>query len=294
MTDPNADGRLFEWYRQFIGEPDREVDVYVGFALFFGGIGLGIAAFVISASGQFLAADGYLFREAAFATGMVALPATLSSVIVLLPVGRRAIYGGIAGAVVCLAGLAFFVFAYPFNWASGPGPQYAVQVMFVYGAGLTALLASTGGALVAYHVERARPRPGDIEGVEDGDSEEFTDEDIERDIEEAMEGVDITWGGVERHEGTDLKLNPDMDDIDTSGMNVEAKRVHKSGVDDQVLSLQGLKGGKAKSDRSTTTVDDQTSRLQELRQRQQEEAEQPQETFLERILKKIAAVLGRN
>lgn len=294
MTDPNADGRLFEWYRQFIGEPDREVDVYVGFALFFGGIGLGIAAFVISASGQFLAADGYLFREAAFATGMVALPATLSSVIVLLPVGRRAIYGGIAGAVVCLAGLAFFVFAYPFNWASGPGPQYAVQVMFVYGAGLTALLASTGGALVAYHVERARPRPGDIEGVEDDDSEEFTDEDIQRDIEEAMEGVDITWGGVERHEGTDLKLNPDMDDIDTSGMNVEAKRVHRSGVDDQVLSLQGLKGGNAKSDRSTTTVDDQTSRLQELRQRQQEEAEQPQETFLERILKKIAAVLGRN
>jgi hypothetical protein len=165
--------------------------------------------------------------------------------------------------------------------------------MFVYGVGLTALLASTGGALVAYHVERARPGPADIQGVEDEDGDEFSDEDIQRDIEEAMEGVDITWGGVERHEGTSLKLNPDMDDIDTSGMNVEAKRVHSSGVDDQVLSLQGLKGGEAKSNRSTTTVDDQTSRLQELRQRQQEEAEQPQETFLERLLTKIAALVGR-
>jgi hypothetical protein len=293
MTDANADGRLFEWYRQFIGEPDREVDVYVGFALFFVGISLGIAAFLISATGQFLGADGYFFREAAFAAGMVALPATLSSVIVLLPVGKRAIYGGILGSVVCLGGLAFFLFAYPFNWASGQGPQYAVQVMFVYGAGLTALLASTGGALVAYHVDRARPGPADIEGMEDADGEEFSDEDIQRDIEEAMEDVDITWGGVERHEGTALKLNPDMDDIDTSGMNVEAKRVHKSGVDDQVLSLQGLKGGNAKSDRSTTTVDDQTSRLQELRQRQQEEAGQPKTTLLERLLEKIASALGR-
>lgn len=293
MTDANADGRLFEWYRQFIGEPDREVDVYVGFALFFGGIGLGIAAFVISASGQFLAAEGYVFREAAFAAGMIALPATLSSVIVLLPVGRRAIYGGILGAVVCLGGLAFFLFAYPFNWASGPGPQYAVQVMFVYGAGLTALLASTGGALVAYHVDRARPGPADIEGVEDETGEEFSDEDIERDIEEAMRDVDISWGGVERHEGTALKVNTELDGIDASGMNVEAERVHRSGVDEQVHSLTGLKGGEADSSRSTTTVDDQTSRLQELRQRQQEEAEQTQDTFLERLLQKVASALGR-
>jgi hypothetical protein len=292
MTDQNADGRLFEWYRRYIGEPDREVDVYVGFALFFGGIGLGIAAFLISAAGQFGGAEGYVFREAAFAVGMIALPATLSSVIVLLPVGRRAVYGGVAGSVVCLAGLAFFVFAYPFNWASGPGPQYAIHVMFVYGAGLTALLASTGGALVAYHVERARPGPGDIEGIEDDESETVSDEDIERDIEEAMANVDITWGGVERHEGTALKLNSDLDDMDTSGMDVEADRVHRSSVDTQVNSLQSLKGGKKQSDRSTSTVDDQTDRLQELRQRQREEAEQTQDTLLERVLARIASILN--
>ncbi|MFC6862986.1 permease [Halomicroarcula sp. GCM10025817] len=292
MTDQNADGRLFEWYRRYIGEPDREVDVYVGFALFFGGIGLGIAAFLISAAGQFAGAEGYVFREAAFAVGMIALPATLSSVIVLLPVGRRAVYGGVVGSVVCLAGMAFFVFAYPFNWASGPGPQYAIHVMFVYGAGLTALLASTGGALVAYHVERARPGPGDIEGIEDDESETVSDEDIERDIEEAMANVDITWGGVERHEGTALKLNSDLDDMDTSGMDVEADRVHRSSVDTQVNSLQSLKGGKKQSDRSTSTVDDQTDRLQELRQRQREEAEQTQDTLLERVLARIAAILN--
>ncbi|MDS0281467.1 DUF7139 domain-containing protein [Haloarcula onubensis] len=301
MTDGTDDGRLFEWYRAYIGEPDREVDVYLGFALFFAGIGFGIAAFVIGAVGQLTGAGGesadFVYREAAIAVGMLALPATLSSVVVLLPVSKRALYGAAAGSAVTLVGLGGFVWAYPYSWARPPGPTYSVQVLFVYGVGLAALLAATGGALVAYHIDRAKPRPGDFTAEGDETGDEITDEQIEADIESAMEGVDLTWGGVERTEGSDLKIRPSESevDMDVQGMDVEAERVTSTGVDEQVQGLAMVKGGQQTTDRSESTVDDQTNKLAELRERKRKEAEsQEEQTVLEKLLARIAALLGRN
>lgn len=300
MTDGTDDGRLFEWYRAYIGEPDREVDVYLGFALFFAGIGFGIAAFVIGAIGQVTGAGGasadFIYREAAIATGMLALPATLSSVVVLLPVSKRAVYGAAAGSAVSLVGLGGFIWAYPYQWARPPGPTYSVQVLFIYGVGLAALLAATGGALVAYHIDRAKPRPGDFTAEDEETGEEITDEQIEQDIESAMEDVDLTWGGVERHEGNDLKLRtPEAGEMDLSGMDVEVERVHSGGVDDQVAGLQTVKGGERKTARSTSTVDDQTDQLKQLReQKRTEEATPDEETVLERTLDRVAGLLGRS
>jgi hypothetical protein len=302
MTDGTDDGRLFEWYRAYIGEPDREVDVYLGFALFFAGIGFGIAAFVIGAIGQVTGAGGasadFIYREAAIATGMLALPATLSSVVVLLPVSKRAVYGAAAGSAVSLVGLGGFIWAYPYQWARPPGPTYSVQVLFIYGVGLAALLAATGGALVAYHIDRAKPRPGDFTAEDEETGEEITDEQIEQDIESAMEDVDLTWGGVERTEGSDLKIRPSEGevDMDIQGMDVEAERVHRSSVDEQVQGLAMVKGGQKTTDRSESTVDDQTNKLAELRKQKREEAKQEDgdETVLGRVLDRIATALGRN
>ena len=301
MTDGTDDGRLFEWYRTYIGEPDREIDVYLGFALFFAGIGFGIAAFVIGAIGQLTGAGGqsadFVYREAAIAVGMLALPATLSSVVVLLPVSRRAVYGAAAGSAVSLVGLGLFIWAYPYSWAVGPGPTYSVQVLFIYGVGLAALLAATGGALVAYHIDRAEPRPGDFTAEDDGTGDEITDEQVEADIESAMEGVDLTWGGVERDEGSDLKITPSESevDMDVQGMDVEAERVTRSGVDEQVQGLAMVKGGQKTTDRSESTVDDQTNKLAELRERQrEEEANQEEETVLSSLLDRVAGLLGRS
>ncbi|PSP83502.1 permease [Halobacteriales archaeon QS_6_64_34] len=302
MTDGTDDGRLFEWYRAYIGEPDREVDVYLGFALFFAGIGFGIAAFVIGAIGQVTGAGGasadFIYREAAIATGMLALPATLSSVVVLLPVSKRAVYGAAAGSAVSLVGLGGFIWAYPYQWARPPGPTYSVQVLFIYGVGLAALLAATGGALVAYHIDRAKPRPGDFTAEDEETGEEITDEQIQQDIESAMEDVDLTWGGVERTEGSDLKIRPSEGegDMDIQGMDVEAERVHRSSVDEQVQGLAMVKGGQKTTDRSESTVDDQTNKLAELRKQKREEAKQEDgdETVLSRVLDRIATALGRN
>jgi hypothetical protein len=249
-------------YRTYIGEPDCEIDVYLGFTLFFGGIGLGVAAFLMGSVGQLTGAGGpseaFVYREAAIAAGMVALPATLSSVVILLPVSKRAVFGAVGGSAVSLVGVFLFVWAYPYSWAVGSGETYAVQVLLVYGVGLAAVLAATGGALVAYHISRVRPGPGDIEGLEEEtETESFSDEEIEEDIEQAMENVDLTWGGVERHEGNDLKLRtPEAGEMDLSGMDVEVERVHSGGVDDQVAGLQTVKAAsarpRARPRRSTT------------------------------------------
>jgi len=302
MTDGTDDGRLFEWYRAYIGEPDSEIDVYLGFALFFAGIGFGIAAFVIGAAGQLTGAGGpesnFIYREAALAVGMLAIPSTLSSVVVLLPVSKRAVYGAAAGSLLSLFGVGLFVWAYPYSWAAGSGPTYSVQVLFIYGIGLAALLAATGGALVTYHIDRAKPRPSDIETPDEETGEEFTDEEIEKDIESAMEGVELTWGGVEREKGSDLKLtsHESENEMEVSGMNVEAEQVHRSGVDDQVQGLAMVKGGQKKEDRSTASVDEQTDQLAKLReQKRKEEAnKEPDDAVLGGLLDRIAALFGRN
>lgn len=301
MTDGTDDGRLFEWYRSYIGEPDREIDVYLGFALFFAGIGLGIAAFVIGAAGQLTGAGGrgagFVYREAAIAVGMLALPATLSSVVVLLPVSRRAVLGAAVGSAVAITGLGLFVWAYPYNWAVGPGPTYSIQVLFVYGIGLAALLAATGGALVTHHIDQAKPRPGDfVESDEGSETAELTDEEIEEDIESAMSDVDLTWGGVERDDGTELKLNTTAaeEEMDVGGLDVEAERVTRSGVDEQVAGLTTVKGGEKNTNRSESNVDDQIDQLSKLREQKRAEAEaEDDETVLGRILDRVASALGR-
>jgi hypothetical protein len=300
MTDGTDDGRLFQWYRAYIGEPDREIDVYLGFALFFAGIGFGVAAFVIGAAGQLTGAGGpsadYVYREAAIAVGMLALPATLSSVVVLLPVSRRAVYGAAVGSAISLVALGAFVWAYPYMWAAGSGPRYSIQVLALYGVGLAALLAATGGALVAYHIERAKPRPGDFSESDEESGEEYSDEEIEADIESAMSDVELTWGGVERESGNDLKLKGHEieSDMEVDGLNVEAERVHRSGVDEQVEGLAMVKGGQKKTDRSTSNVDDQTDQLAKLReQKRKDEQSESEETVLGRVLDKMASLVGR-
>jgi len=298
MTDGTDDGRLFEWYRTYIGEPDREVDVYLGFALFFAGIGFGVAAFIIGAVGQLTGAGGqsadFIYREAALAVGMLALPATLTSVVVLLPVSRRAVYGAAVGSAISLVGLGLFIWAYPYSWARPPGPTYSVQVLFIYGVGLAALLAATGGALVAYHIDRTKPRL-DVAATDDT-GDEITDEQVEADIESAMENVDLNWGGVERTQGVDLNIRPSGEgDMDVSGMDVEPETVTQSGIDEQVEGLAMVRGGQKTADRSASSVDDQTNKLAELRNRQREEAEsQEDKTVLDRVLDRLAALLGRS
>jgi len=279
--DPLPDNALFDLYERYIGEPDSRVDVYLGFGLFFGGIalaGVGLVLF-LAAFGFERGSDTYwLFREGSFGMGMMSVPTLLLGILVLLPVASRAVYAGAIGTAITFGAVIGFAILYPYNF-NVEGAQYTVHVVLGYGVGMAFVLAATGSALVAHQIERNKPGPADIEPIEESEpepEETFSDEEIREDIEQAMEDVDITWGGVEKHEGTSLQLEMG-EDMDTSGMDVDLDATtitRSSSTDTQVQGLKALKGGEKQTDTSESTVDDQTAALTELRQRRREEEQE--------------------
>ena len=272
-----ADGdRLVELYRSYIGEPDRRTDVYLGFALFFGGLGLGLFGlflFVIERA----VLDGLVFfiREVAFALGAVGLPLILVAVIVLLPADRRALYVALGGFSVVLVAIGLFLWAYPSNWNHGT-PDYSLHGVTIYAVGLISVLAATGAALVGYHIERVEggaSAAGDSEDDDTGSTGEdpaATEAQVQQDIEEAMGNTEISWGGVEKVETERLKITPD-DSLEGQTLDQSSAKVHRSaGIDDQLSALKGMKGGEQRTD-SGSGVDEQAAALKQLRKQKQKE-----------------------
>lgn len=277
MTDGAPDDRLVELYRRYLGEPERELDVYLGFGLFFGGFALGILGLVLFAAEQVLTPETLFWvREIAYSIGALGLPTLLVGVTVLLPVDRRASYAAAVGLVVSLGAIAFFVSVYPSQW-NVSGSDFSLQGVLIYAVGLVTVIASTGAALVSYHVERASGGPagaGEGEG-DDGLDEDATAAQVERDIEEAMEGSDMSWGGVQKTETKRLQVSSEFDDVDSSAFKSTQAKTHRSeGVDDALAALKGLKGGDTREARSEGTTDDQAAALRELRKKQREQQEQ--------------------
>jgi len=185
------------------------------------------------------------------------------------------LYATAGGDVLILLSLILFREAYWANW-QGYGAGETVLVLALYALGLTLVVGSTGAALVAAQIERARaPSPNEIEPMEEEASgESYTDEEIREDIDRAMADVEITWGGVEKHEGRTLSFNQDAD-IDSNGLDVEPEKTRStgSGVEDAVAGLQGLKGGQKNTATSGSTVDDQTQKLNELKAQKRQDSE---------------------
>ncbi|MDL5360734.1 permease [Halalkalicoccus sp. NIPERK01] len=285
---------LFEWYERYIGEPDARTDVYAGFGLFVGGIALavcGLALFLWSASvepgGEFY----WALRQVAVVFASLGLPTGMVGIVVLLPVSRRALYGAGVGIAVCLASMAFFLAVYPSNWNVQTAADYSAQGIALYAGGLAIVVASTGAALVAHHLERSRPAP-----VEEDPREEISDERVARDIEEAMDGVNLSWGGIRRKETRKLAVDTGTDDVDRSSFDrVEAPTTRASGtaVEGAVANLQGLQGGR-KEQATGSGTDDQAAALSELRERKRAEALATKDTPFERLRTRIASILDRS
>ncbi|ELZ53437.1 MULTISPECIES: DUF7139 domain-containing protein [Halorubrum] len=297
MSEADAENVLIEYYRRYVGDPDRTIDVYAGFGLFFAGIALGVigvVVFLYSATLDPTALSTYAVREVAAVAGAVGLPALLFGIVVLLPVDRRMLYLAGAGTAVTLAGTGAFVWAYPHNWNVVVNPDYSAQVVAVYSVGLVAVIGATGGALVAHRVERATggaaasagsaagsgAADGEAGGgpAPDAGGEAVTEESVRADIERELEDAELTWGGVERSETRRLELNTSaVDDVDVdteklAGSATET-RTTSGTVNDAVSELKGLQGGEAKTDSGQGT-DDQAAKLRELREQQRREAEE--------------------
>ncbi len=271
---------LLGLYRRYVGPPEAERTVYGGFGLFFGGIALALIGIVVFLASATVPPDDlfrYTLRELAGIAGAVGLPALLLGATVLLPVDRKALYAAAAGTAVCLTGVALFSASYPYAW-NVVGSDRSGQVVAVYALGIVVVIGATGAALVGHHIHRASKTERIVErevvgsGGEREGGETVTDEQVRRDIDEAMADSELSWGGVDKMQTKRLKLNTDaFDDIDSSNVaEVEARTVRSSGrnVDDAVSAMKGLRGGEAKEARSTQTTDDQTAALRALREKQ--------------------------
>jgi hypothetical protein len=286
-TDGSDEDRLVALYRNYIGEPDRRTDVYLGFALFFGGLGLGLVGLALfGIERAALAGEVFWLREIAFAGGAFGLPLVLFSVVVLLPADRRALYVAAGGLAVTIVAIAFFVSVYPSDWNAGA--DYSLRGVTIYAVGVVSVLASTGAALVSYHIERVSAGPAAAEEADETADPEVTDEQVQRDIDEAMSSTEINWGGVEKVETERLNITPDAE-LEGENLDQSSAKVHRSkSVDDQLSALQGLKGGEDRTDTSDS-VDDQAAALQELREQQRKEAEAEPDGLWERIKQRLSS-----
>lgn len=298
-ADSPENGRLFALYRRYIGEPEDRTDVYLGFGLFLGGIGLAVVAlalFLWSATLEPRSGAYFAWVTPAYGLVMVALPVTMLGIVVLLPSERRMLYTSIAGVVITIGATLGFLYAYPEDWYFY-GDDYTVEVVATYAIGLAGVTASTGAALIAHYLDMARR--ADVAAFEDdeddAESESYSDEEIQRDIDEAMEGVELSWGGVEKTEHTRLEFSEnEFDDVDVDVP--AAKTTRSSGVDAQVAGLKGLKGGDSKTTTSSDTVDDQTAKLKELREQQRAEelaTADPDPGLVSSVVDRVRSLLGR-
>lgn len=273
MSPPDAaDHRLLSLYRRYLGEPERRTDVFVGFGLFFGGIALGALGLVVFLAS--VVADAALFwhlREVAIVLAVVGLPGLLLSVVILLPVATRAVYASLGGVTFCIVATGIFVATYPQAW-NVAGTDYSPLGITVYAAGLTVLLGSTGAALVAHHLERAQST-GSTPSMESPtptttNHAPVTDDEVQRDIEEAVDASELTWGGVEPEETRRLTLSVDEgeEDLDASGLDVAPAVKTDAGVDDSVIALRQLRGWVPPTERGEG-IDDQADALRALRER---------------------------
>ena len=303
MSDSSEEANpLLGYYRRYVGDPDRAVDVYAGFGLFFVGLGLGVvgvAVFLYSATLPPNSISMYSVREVAAVAAALGLPGLLLGVVVLLPVDRRMRYLGSAGSAVSVVAVGWFVTVYPYDWNVPEPPDYSAQVVALYSAGLVAVIAATGAALVAHRVEQAADgvtvdpdSTATTRSADDGtetDAETVTDEAVRADIERELEKTELTWGGVERSEGRRLQLDTSVvDDADVdpgtlSGSATET-RTTSGTVDDAVSQLAGLQGG-TQNTASGESTDDQADALRALReqQRAEEAAEADDESVVGRI-----------
>ncbi len=276
MSEALDSNRLLRYYQRYIGDPDRRVDVYAGFGLFFGGLMLGavgVVVFLYSATLPANTLSTYAVREVAVVAASLGLPTLLVGVVVLLPVDKRMLYVAAGGSLITVVAVAIFVWAYPHNWNVVNPPDYSAQGIAVYSLGIALVVSTTGAALVAHRVERATEETSASADDETSDDETVSDEQVRADIDGALENTELSWGGVERTESRRLNLDTSaIDDIDRDALpdTGTETRTADTSVSDAVSQLKVLQGGEVET-ASGGSTDDQATALRKLREQQRKE-----------------------
>jgi hypothetical protein len=291
MSETPDANQLLRYYRRYIGNPDRAVDVYAGFSLFFIGLGLGavsVVVFLYSATLPAGSTSSFAIREVAGVATATGFPALLFGIVVLLPVDKRMVYIAAGGSLINAIAVGLFVWAYPQDWNVTMPPDYSAQIITVYSVGIALVVSATGAALVAHQVERAVGGTNSETDAEDAATEKnISDEQIQADIDRALDDAELSFGGTKRTETRRLNLNTSaIDDIDTENLadSGTETRTNDDNIADAVAQLQGLQGGNVET-ASGESTDDQANALRELReqQRNQQAQQATKSGLMERI-----------
>ena len=197
---------LADAYREYVGEPDEERDIYVGFGLFFGGIALGVVGLLLFLYSGLQEPETTLFwqsREIALVAGLLGLPSVVLSIVVLLPVGRRTRLVSGVGAGLCLLAVGILIVVYPYDWTESATLDGSVITISVYSVGLVALSAATGASLVAQYLDAAAPDETTEGAADSDDGESVSDEAVAADIESAMDDAGIGTTMLDIRAGTE-------------------------------------------------------------------------------------------
>ena len=138
MTDGTPDNVLFEWYERYIGDPETETDVYLGFALFFGGIFAVVLLVSEHAHGWFGSSGIYI---TAFLSGLADVDAMTISLSTLAADGT--VSEQVAATGIVLAAVANTLLKAGLAWLLGTG-RLGRLVSIVLG-----LVVVTGVVLIA-------------------------------------------------------------------------------------------------------------------------------------------------
>ncbi|WP_435344633.1 DUF1508 domain-containing protein [Haloarchaeobius sp. HRN-SO-5] len=128
--------RLLSLYARYVSEPESRKDVY-GYWLFVIGCTvsfIGVAIYQVGPTDP-AAENVLLVREISATLAGIGLPVGLLGIVLMLPVKRIAMFTGILGALVSLAGVAAFTEVYPSYWVVTE-PDYSSTVITVYTAGV--------------------------------------------------------------------------------------------------------------------------------------------------------------
>lgn len=180
----------------------REIRLSSAFVL--GGVCLGLAGFGVIALAQMQlpAGEPQPLRELGAVLGGSGLLVLLWGILLGLPAHQSLRALGVGGVAIAAVGIAAFVGAYPQNWGRLGVTDHIVPVLATYVTGLVILVAATFASLVADFVLRMQVR-GRLRGEL---GREPTDDEIRRDIDEAMRRHKVTWGGVVADTGKGIRV----------------------------------------------------------------------------------------
>lgn len=224
--------------------------LHLAMALFIAGVLLVLAGAVLLVAAQWYPPTlelsmRYTLRQIGGLTAGLGVVVLFLGLLAALYTKRYMRWLGLAGGCVTVAGLAGFAWAYPFNWGVPGQPDWSGPVALTLLSGATTLIAATFAAMVSNMVLRMRVRGA----LRDEFGREPTDEEVNRDIDEALRRHRYTWGGIVERADHGLRFRDEPIPPEFLAMGWK-ERKHESGteaLDASQRMLNAFRGGRMRT-----------------------------------------------